>query len=167
MPREVLSFSMHGMRFNYRVAAICIRDGHVLVCREDDDDYVMLPGGRVELGEDSFTALQREIAEEMKCRADVGRLVFSFESFYGREDEMFHEMGFIYETVLPEDFPFKSGAPALVTQDEGHDLYFTWVPLKPASLRAINLLPGWLCDRLCALPAEQAHVVVDTRKAAS
>ena len=64
--RTMLSFVVGTNRFNYRVAGIALRDGHVLVCREDDDDWVMLPGGRVEMGEPTTTALVREIAEELQ-----------------------------------------------------------------------------------------------------
>jgi len=65
MTRHILSFPIDGQRFNYRVAAIIIVDGHVLVCDENDDGYSMLPGGRVEIGEPSDVALAREIVEEL------------------------------------------------------------------------------------------------------
>ena len=35
--RHVLSFPMKEGRFNFRVAGIIIADGHVLICREDED----------------------------------------------------------------------------------------------------------------------------------
>ncbi|MBN9335707.1 NUDIX domain-containing protein, partial [Devosia sp.] len=80
--RHVLSFPMEEGRFNYRVAGIIVADGHVLICREDDDDYAMLPGGRVELGEDSHLSLTREIAEEIALPAEVGAMLATSESFY-------------------------------------------------------------------------------------
>ena len=72
--RVLLSFPVGATRFNYRVAAIALRKGHVLACREDDDDYVMLPGGRVEMGEASPVALAREIAEELRVAGEIGPL---------------------------------------------------------------------------------------------
>jgi ADP-ribose pyrophosphatase YjhB (NUDIX family) len=159
--RHMLSFVMGARRFNYRVAAVVVRDNHVLVCREDDDDYVMLPGGRVELGERSDVALAREIAEEMAVPGAVGRLVFTSESFYGRDDEGFHELSLFYAADVP-DFPGPGGGdPVLVREDEGHVLQFSWVALEPAVLRARRLLPDWLCDRLAALPDAIEHVIVD------
>ena len=38
MSRHIISFPVEGQRFNYRVAAVIVADGHVLVCDEDDDD---------------------------------------------------------------------------------------------------------------------------------
>ena len=159
--RHMLSFAMGARRFNYRVAAVVVRDNHVLVCREDEDDYAMLPGGRVELGERSDIALAREIAEEMAVPGAVGRLLFTSESFYGRDEEAFHELSLFYAAEVP-DFPGPGGAdPVLVREDEGHVLQFSWVALEPAALRARRLLPDWLCDRLMALPDAIEHVIVD------
>ncbi|ODT68067.1 MAG: hypothetical protein ABS75_21835 [Pelagibacterium sp. SCN 63-23] len=157
-PRHVISFPIDGGRFNYRVAGIIIADGHVLVCREDDDAYVMLPGGRVELGEPSPLSLAREMAEELDMPAEIGPLIATSESFYRREDEDFHELGFFYAVRLPGQGP-NGDVPWLVRQDEGHDLSFYWVPLAGSALEGMNLLPRWLPDFLRNLPVEPVHVV--------
>src|SRR5690606_20177925 len=100
MSRHIISFPIEGQIFNYRVAAIIIADGHILVCKEDDDHYVMLPGGRVELGEASATSLAREIEEEIAMPARVGEMVATSESFYSGRGETFHELGFFYRAEL-------------------------------------------------------------------
>ena len=157
--RTMLSFPVDGTRFNYRVAGVAIRDGHVLVCREDDDDYCMLPGGRVEMGEPSDAALVREIAEELAMDVGVGPLLFTSESFYGRVGERFHELGFIYAIDLPEDVGPGGAQPFLVREDEGHLLQFSWLPLAGPDLVAARLLPPWLPERLRALPDRPGHVI--------
>jgi 8-oxo-dGTP pyrophosphatase MutT (NUDIX family) len=162
--RHVLSFPISGQRFNYRVAAIIIADGHVLVCREDDDGYTMLPGGRVELGEPSALSLERELAEEIALPAAVGRICATSESFYRREGEDFHELGFFYEAQLPGQGP-NGNSPWLVRQDEGHDLYFFWVPVVGEALEEMNLLPRWLPGLLRNMPKAHAHIIHDERKA--
>lgn len=162
MSRHVISFPIEGQRFNYRVAAIIIADGHVLVCREDDDSYTMLPGGRVELGEPSLLSLEREIAEELAMQASIGPLMATSESFYRREGEDFHELGFFYPAQLTGQGP-NGQSPWLVRQDEGHDLSFYWVPLAGDDLETFNLLPAWLPDFLRNLPQGPVHVVADGR----
>ena len=157
--RTMLSFPVGGTRFNYRVAGVAIRDGHVLVCREDDDDYCMLPGGRVEMGEPSDLALVREIAEELVMAVEVGPLLFTSESFYGRVGERFHELGFIYAIELPEDVGPGGVQPFLVREDEGHLLQFSWLPLQGPDLTEARLLPPWLPERLRALPDMPGHVI--------
>ena len=161
--RHVLSFLTGGSRFNYRVAAVIIADGHVLVSRQDDDDYVMLPGGRVEMGEVSALALTREIEEELGMSGTVGPLLATSESFYRREGEDFHEIGLFYRASLPEHAVPDGKAPWLVREDEGHVLSNFWVPLTGGALAAMNLLPRWLPGFLENLPAGPVHIVHDER----
>lgn len=159
--RTMLSFVVGASRFNYRVAGIATRDDRVLTCREDNDDYVMLPGGRVEMGEPSPVALAREIAEELHCTASIGALLYTVENFFERDGQRFHEIALYYRIELPADFPFESdGSVALETEDEGHRLRFQWVPVEGNALRDINLLPRWMIDRLADLPAATAHLIM-------
>ncbi|GLQ56801.1 NUDIX hydrolase [Devosia nitrariae] len=164
--RVVLSYPHGGRRFNYRVAAIVLVDGHVLVDRQDDDDYVMLPGGRVELGEPSVLSLEREIAEELAMNARIGPLLATSESFYRRVDEDFHEIGLFYRAALADARP-NGKSPWLVRQDEGHELKFYWVPLNGNALEYMNLLPRWLPSFLRNLPGTATDIVHDERMVAS
>ena len=162
--RHTLSFLNGTHRFNYRVAGVVIRDNHVLVCREDEDDFVLLPGGRVEFGEASDKALYREIEEELMCTARVERLLFSAENFFEREGEYYHEIAHYYAVTLPEEFPFEINGPCLVAHDEGHVLTFDWVPVEVQALERFNLLPKWIQQRFVDLPARAEHVIVDERQ---
>ena len=161
--RTMISFKVGDQRFNHRVAAIALRDGHVLVCREDDDDYVMLPGGRVELGESSVIALAREAAEELGVEAPIERLLFTEENLFELDGESFHQIGIYYQVALPDDFPFVVGSPSLVRFDEGLELKFSWVPATREALTAVNLRPSWLRAAFEALADGSRHVVVDER----
>lgn len=164
--RTMISFKVGDQRFNHRVAAIAIRNGHVLVCREDDDDYVMLPGGRVELGESSPIALAREMVEELGVEAPIERLLFTEENFFERDGETFHQIGIYYQVALPDDFPFAVGTPCLVRFDEGLELKFSWVEATAEALAAINLLPMWAREAIEARQDGSRHVVVDERSRA-
>ena len=165
--RQILSFPMEGRRFNYRVAAVIVVDGHVLASREDDDDYVMLPGGRVELGEASTLSLEREIAEELGMPGTVGALLATSENFYHRAGEDFHEIGLFYHARLPAHAVPDGKAPWLVREDEGHVLHNYWLPLAGDVLERMNLLPRWLPAFLRDLPASPAHIVHDERMKAA
>lgn len=160
----VLSFLNGKRKFNYRVAGIIIRNNHVLVCREDDQDYVFLPGGRVEFGEASDKALKREIEEELGCEGEIGRLVFSVENFFDLEGERFHEIGKYYRVSLPDDFPFETQKPCRITYDEGHELKFYWIEIEEQALKATNLLPEWIRARLDNLPEHPQHLILDEIK---
>ncbi|VAW18234.1 hypothetical protein MNBD_ALPHA12-1175 [hydrothermal vent metagenome] len=161
--RHALCILFGTNRFNYRTAGVILRNGHVLVCREDDKDFTMLPGGRVELGEASDIALKREITEELGCSGRIGRLIFSVENFFALTGEQFHEIGKYYSVTLPDDFPFETEKPCMITHDEGHVLTFNWVKLEAGALAGVNLLPKWLRTRFDGLPAQTEHLIVDER----
>ncbi|MBJ6987956.1 NUDIX domain-containing protein [Devosia sp. MC521] len=160
--RHIISFPIGSQRFNFRVAGIIVVDNHVLICSEDDDDYAMLPGGRIELGEDSKFSLSREIAEELDMPGRVGALVATSESFYRRVGEDFHELGFFYEVALPGQGP-DGNAPWLQRWDEGHLLKFSWVSLEGAALEKRNLLPSWLPNYLRTRSRTLTHIIHDER----
>ncbi len=161
--RLMIHFPVGHRVFNHRAAGIAIRDGHVLICREDDDPFTLLPGGRIELGEDSRTSIGREIAEELKAPGQVGRLVFTSETFFYHDGREFHEVGVYYEITPPASLPFVTGKTALVTEDEGHQLFFDWVAIDGDELDRFNLVPLWLRTRLADLPKTAQHLVVDER----
>jgi 8-oxo-dGTP pyrophosphatase MutT (NUDIX family) len=156
----MVHFPVGDRLFNYRVAAVAIRDGHVLVCHEDDDDYVMLPGGRVEMGESSLVALAREVDEELHSTAEVRQLLFTVEDFFGHEGRTVHEIGVYYAIDLPSDFPFRSTGVVFETEDEGHRLDFEWVPIAGDGLITRLLQPQWLVGRLANLPAAPQHLIL-------
>ncbi|MCZ8516105.1 hypothetical protein O9H85_27625 [Paenibacillus filicis] len=45
-------FKTDNMMFNFRVAGICLENGHVLLHKAIDDNHWALPGGRVQMGGD-------------------------------------------------------------------------------------------------------------------
>lgn len=165
MSRHIISFPIEGQRFNFRVAGLFVVDGHVLVCDEDDDGYCMLPGGRIELGEDSRTSLAREIEEEIGLAAEVGELLLTSESFYRRHDELYHELGFFYLCRFAGPHaPGPTGTtPWRITYDEGSEHRFHWLSVDGPELASMDLKPVWLRDLLRALPERLTHIVSDER----
>jgi len=61
--RQIVSFGSDGRTFNFRAAAVIVQGGRVLVHRADYEDFWSLPGGRVEMLEESRGALRREMLE--------------------------------------------------------------------------------------------------------
>ncbi|HEX6122460.1 MAG TPA: NUDIX hydrolase, partial [Ktedonobacterales bacterium] len=141
----MINFDIGAARFNYRVAAVCLHQDHVLTVKPDNEDFWFLPGGRVEMLEDSATALRRELREELGVEAEIGRLLWLVENFFGGRESAYHELCLYYLVPL-------AGFPALcqverpfLCRDEPH-LCFQWQPL--ATLNTLNLLPSFLPERL-------------------
>jgi 8-oxo-dGTP pyrophosphatase MutT (NUDIX family) len=140
--------------FNYRVAGIWVENDHVLIHRDVNDPHWSLPGGRVALGEASNASLQREFLEELGVEAEVGRLVWSAESFFSYQDQSYHEIGFYYL--------ISSKTSCFTTEEfcgeEGDRLIYKWVPVK--ELDKISLYPEFLRQGLQQVPEQPQHMVV-------
>jgi 8-oxo-dGTP diphosphatase len=52
------------------VGVVFIQDSKVLMVREDDKDFFVFPGGRLDEGESAETALYRELNEELGVSVD-------------------------------------------------------------------------------------------------
>jgi 8-oxo-dGTP diphosphatase len=120
------------------VVAALVRDesGRILLSRRREDQPMGLlwefPGGKVEEGEAPTDALQREIAEELGCRAEVGRI----------DDVVFHKYP-DFDLYMLVYLCHLDGEPRPVEVAE-----LAWVP--PAELLNYEVLPADipLCQRL-------------------
>jgi len=163
----VISFIVDNVQFNFRAAAVIIDDGYVLLHRASYEPFWALPGGRVEASEPSAVTVARELAEELgpACDADVGRLLWVVENFYGDEDAPFHELGMYYLVTLGADSPYLAkdraydGDEGDLSSHEGEyiRLFFQWFPLD--TVADLPLYPTFLRQRLSALPATPELVV--------
>lgn len=89
----MIEFTEGPVRFNYRVAGVCIREGRVLLHGWAPYDLWALPGGRPELLEFSTDALAREMREETDLRVDVVRLLWIAENFFAHDGHAFMSWG--------------------------------------------------------------------------
>lgn len=155
----MISFDIQRMRFNYRVAGVCVDDGHVLLHKFIEDDFWALPGGRVEIGETSEAALLREMREELSdgAGAQVGRLLWIAENFFTYNGIPGHELGLYYSLSFPPDVAIYDKTRTHEGIEQHVRLLYRWFPL--ATLDDTPLYPIFLRTRLCALPAAPQHIV--------
>jgi ADP-ribose pyrophosphatase YjhB (NUDIX family) len=153
----MISFERNGYRFNHRVAGACLHEKRVLLQTAEPADFHTLPGGRVEMGEESETALKREMREEIGCEAKVERLIWIVENFFTLGRETYHEVSFIYE-MTPKDETILDPSWKLDTKDAGVEISFRWHPFD--ELEKANLKPSFLRDALEKLPATTEHLVI-------
>jgi 8-oxo-dGTP pyrophosphatase MutT (NUDIX family) len=156
--RQIVSFESEGRTFNFRAAAVIVHEGGALLHRAEVEDFWSLPGGRVEMLEDSRAALRREMLEELGEEMEVGRLIWVGENFFEFQGVDFHEMGMYFEVSLPAGSALIGRTEEWwAEEDNGVKICFKWFGLAEAP--DLPIVPGFLRDGLGALPVGTAHVV--------
>lgn len=109
-----------GSKLNIRVGAIIVKVDKVLLTSDsrysDSDPMLTVVGGRIKFAEDSYTALKRELGEELgdaiKSLGE-GKFVGLSENFYKWQGASVHEYWFYY--LFTESICSKSMECTVVT----------------------------------------------------
>jgi ADP-ribose pyrophosphatase YjhB (NUDIX family) len=123
---------------------VCARGGRVLLCRSRGAANTYLPGGHVEFGESARTALEREVAEELRLRARAVRLLGAIEHTFRQKGRRRCEVNFVFELRIPGARP---GRPPRSAEAK---LSFQWARLSELRARRLEpaplarMLPRWL-----------------------
>ena len=150
-------FATDSDQFNFRVVGVCIRDSRVLLHREENDDFWVLPGGRPLLHEPTRETLVREMWEEIGRRVDVGRLLWVVENFFAFQGRRFHELSLYYEMHLGNDRLTPNDLAEFTGKECEITLLFHWIPLD--RIAHIHLKPTFLKTALRELPFTPRHLV--------
>ncbi len=119
-----LSIFIDGIRLNVRVGVVLRHKDDVVLEFSNTAKHVVIPGGRMKIGEPSADALAREVAEEMGFDLDKSKLKFlkCLENFYDYQDYKNHEIYFIFEYEL--DDAEKTEILKLDKNKDNEDSYF-------------------------------------------
>jgi len=153
----LIDFAQDDTRFQVRVAAVFLHDGHVLLQGSRDHDHWILPGGRGEMLEPTGESVRREMREEFGVEVEVGRLLWFVENFFTYEGIRTHQLGLIFETHLPADCDLLNTIRDFAGYDDGVPFIARWFPLT--ALPNTWLLPSFLCEALQSLPETPQHIV--------
>ena len=126
----------------HRVAAIVVRDGHVLTHESEDArgvTYQALPGGHLEPDETATECLVREMREEFDVELVVDHLAYVAEGFFTRGERRLHEVVFYFVARL--------AVPDVEVRSREKHIRARWLAVDGG---LATLLPSWMRD---ALPA--------------
>lgn len=122
-----IDFEKNNYRFNARASAIILnekKDKILLFKVEDGRDYFLLPGGRIELYEDSLTAIKREVMEELGY--DIDFILCSIqENFVKKENVKIMQYSFCYKGIYKGTI----NTDRFVCKDNNNQ-YFYWVDIE-------------------------------------
>ena len=137
--------------FNYRVAAVIINHGRLLVMHNKEYNTYYLPGGRVQLHESSETAIKREIKEELLIDINNFRPLWLNECFFIEEgvNEKFHELC-IYYLLDISDTNFNHFENKFILKENGSNNYFEWILFDKLGEQIVY--PLFIKDEIYNLP---------------
>lgn len=159
----MISCEIEGKKFNFRVGAILesIDKKKILIHRLSHFDFWLLPGGRVEIMENTKEAVIREIKEELGITCEIDKLVAITESFFKIKNETYHELGFNYLLKIPEDSQiFKKEEE--FEGVEGKKYRYKWIDKK--MLKQIIFKPDYMVPILENTPQEIIHIIKDEKR---
>ncbi|MEG0281984.1 MAG: NUDIX domain-containing protein [Clostridia bacterium] len=147
------------INFKSRVNGIIIKDNKVLTVQMNHNGFYCLPGGHIEIGEDSKTAVLREMKEEVNIDNKIVNLVSIIENFFERKNgKKFHEISFYY--LLEPINNIETKDYEIIEHDKDQDvlLEFKWIPLK--DLNSFDFRPKFLKEKLQNNNFEFSHAII-------
>jgi 8-oxo-dGTP pyrophosphatase MutT (NUDIX family) len=137
--KEEVKFKTEEYNYYNRAVGIIKKDDMYLILNVDNSPYYHIPGGHIEIGEDSLSAVTREIKEELGFTVKEAKLFCIQENFYEKKGIIQHGVEYYYliETVENLDTTDQK----IEENDRGtiKQLFIKWVTAK--ELENIDLRP--------------------------
>lgn len=153
MEKHDFKVNINEGEFSFRVAALIIENGKLLIAKHIDNDCYYTVGGRVMLNETSTEAVIREVFEETGYHFKIDRLVFIQERFFEHCEKRYHEIVFFYLMEKNDNVKIIDGR--FTDQGEKESLY--WVHVD--NLSQINLIPNFIKTRLKNIDNSIQHII--------
>ena len=119
--------------FKLRVNGILIKDNKVLCVQMMKNGFFCLPGGHIEIGEDSANAAIREIKEETNIDVKIIKLISITENFFMRKNgKKVHELSFYYLVSPKNELIIDKEEYNAIEIDKGEKMehHFKWININ-------------------------------------
>ena len=121
---------------------ICVKDGHILICRNRKVGNFYFPGGHIEFGETGAEALEREVREEMGVESTAREFLGCCEHRFDQHGKPHAEINLVYVLDIP------SVAPGQTVPSREDWIAFDWIPVAELASSAVEpaVLRGRVLD---------------------
>ncbi len=157
--REEVSIQDNKYKFKFRVSGLIKHDDKILFVEMDDSGFWCLPGGHVELGENTEEAMIREINEEVLLDTKIAKYLGIVENFFvNKRNFNIHEICFYY-LLEPKDKKYNIKDFTRIENDKGTDvkLNFKWFSIN--DIEKVNIKPFFLKELLKKDNLEFKHLI--------
>ena len=149
------------LKFKFRVSAIIIEKDKVLLEKYDENSYC-LPGGYVNMGENSEEAMLRELKEELQFDFVIDEFMGIAENFFTNyKGEKTHGIDFYYKVSFKNKKDISNIDYKYIEDDHGvtvnHDL--KWFNMK--ELQKVNLKPMKVREAILNKDDGFHYIIVD------
>ena len=143
--------------FKLRVSGIFIQDNKLLVVQHRNNNFCCLPGGHIEIGEDSKSAVIREMKEETLLNLTVSKLLCIAENIYTIRGKKVHELCYYY--IMKSETKVETKNWSYIEMDKGHEtpLNFYWYDLSDQN--SIQFKPYFILNKLKLHNSKFEHII--------
>ena len=131
--------------FKFRVAGVLKYEDKYLFVKMNENDFYCLPGGHVELGEDTEMAVLREMNEELGFPVQITKFLGETQNFFNKTDgKIFHEIAYYYQVEAISEKDVTKKDFTRLENDKGfiQHLEFKW--LTKEEMKNVKFRPPFL-----------------------
>ncbi len=135
--------------FKFRVVGIVEHDNKYLVVKIANNSFYCLPGGHAEIGEDTETAIKREMQEELGYPIKIKRLAGIAQNLFKSEKgDNFHEFSYYYIVEAQHQEDVNPNNYEIIENDKGElkKLVFKWLTIE--EFRSVDFRPTFAKELL-------------------
>lgn len=117
-----LSIMIENVKLNIRTGVIITYKNKILVEKNKNVDFAVIPGGRVKTLENTHECLIRELKEELgvNLEKEEFKMISFIENYFTFDEKTYHELYFVYKVELKEDYGFTDGIKNLDNEDSSY-----------------------------------------------
>lgn len=134
-----VNFEKNNIVFNYRVGVLIRNNNKILVEKNKDFDYYLLPGGRCEFNESSIDTAIREMKEETGYETSYIKSIGLIENFFlsNYNNKRYHELFIIHELKFNDKSIYNLDLINNIEDDK--DAIYEWLNIE--ELKKIKFKP--------------------------
>lgn len=142
--KQEIKFKTDDYNYYNRAVGIIKHNDKFLIMNVNNAPYYHIPGGYIEIGEDSLSAVAREIKEELGYTVKNATLFCIQENFYKKRGIVQHGVEYYYIIEPEEDIKTVDKEVAEIDRGEEKHLFIKWVSID--ELKEIDLRPFTVKD---------------------
>ena len=132
-------------KLNIRAGGVFIHNNKILTHKDINKDHYALPGGRIEIGENSKETIKREIQEELGKEIEITGYIATIENFFEMDNKKYHELYFLNKVEFANEEDKKIDYTLYNIEGKEY-LQYEWIDLE--KIEEFNLVPECLKEIL-------------------